>query len=240
MLGEAGAGVLDDFRELRLYRGGEEQVTTAQARQGPRRGARGVRERRAGTGEQPWPVADMAAVMRATFAIRDGDPRARRGPVGLRVLVVSQYFPPEPGATQNRLGDVRARPRRARPRRDGDLRAALPPGGRVPARATGGGRVMTEHEDGVHGAPRLWVAASPVQDDRAAAGLLRHVRRRRAAAVGALARRHDVVFASSPPLPGVLDRRRRRPRRAAPATSPTSATSGRRPPRRSASSPTRG
>ncbi len=71
VLGEAGAGVLDDFRRLTLHRGGRETVREEQARQGPRRGARGASSRPAATGRQPWPVADMAAVTRTTFAIRD-------------------------------------------------------------------------------------------------------------------------------------------------------------------------
>ena len=33
------------------------------------------------TGEQPWPVADMAAVMRGTFAIRDAHRQTPRLPV---------------------------------------------------------------------------------------------------------------------------------------------------------------
>ena len=71
VLGEAGAGILDDFRELRLHRDGSETVTSRQTRQGARSGDRRV-HRWCRSGEQPWPIADMAAVMRATFAIRDG------------------------------------------------------------------------------------------------------------------------------------------------------------------------
>jgi polar amino acid transport system substrate-binding protein len=75
VLGEAGAGTLDDFRELRLYRGDGEEVR------------RGRRDKGHGAecdafldacrnGEQPWPVEDMLAVTRATFALR----AAVRGP----------------------------------------------------------------------------------------------------------------------------------------------------------------
>jgi predicted dehydrogenase len=71
VLGEAGAAVLDDFSELRLYQGGQETVS------GGRRDKGHTAELEAflaacRDGRQPWPVEDMAAVMRATFAIRDG------------------------------------------------------------------------------------------------------------------------------------------------------------------------
>jgi polar amino acid transport system substrate-binding protein len=71
VLGEGGAGVLDDFRELRLHRGGEEQVSGGKRDKGH---AAELEAFVAGSvsGVQPWPVEDMAAVMRATFAIRDG------------------------------------------------------------------------------------------------------------------------------------------------------------------------
>ena len=48
MLGEAGAGVLDDFRELRLHRGGREEVVRTKRDKGHARRARGVRCRPAG------------------------------------------------------------------------------------------------------------------------------------------------------------------------------------------------
>lgn len=70
ILGEAGAGALDDFAELSLYRHGKEEHLTGRRDKG--HGAEvetfiaSCRE-----GRQPWPVEDMAAAMRATFAIRD-------------------------------------------------------------------------------------------------------------------------------------------------------------------------
>ncbi len=69
VLGEAGAGTLDDFSELRLYRGGREQAESAKRDKGH---ATEIEAFLAAcrTGEQPWPVADMAAVTRATFGIR--------------------------------------------------------------------------------------------------------------------------------------------------------------------------
>jgi polar amino acid transport system substrate-binding protein len=71
VLGEAGAGVLDDFRELRLYRGGREEVVSGKRDKGHAAELETF-VRSAQDAIQPWPVADMAAVMRATFAIRDG------------------------------------------------------------------------------------------------------------------------------------------------------------------------
>jgi predicted dehydrogenase len=70
VLGEAGAGVLDDFSRLALHAGGRETVHEGRRDKGHeaelRAFALACRE-----GRQPWPVADMAAVMRATFAVRD-------------------------------------------------------------------------------------------------------------------------------------------------------------------------
>lgn len=70
VLGEHGAGTLDDFRVLSLHRGGQAQRVEGKRDKGhadeistflqacPR-------------GVQPWPVADMTGVTRATFLIRD-------------------------------------------------------------------------------------------------------------------------------------------------------------------------
>ena len=124
VLGEAGAAVLDDYRELRLHRGGRETTTRASAtRVTPPSCARFVDACRAG--EQPWPVAEMAAVMRATFAIRDavaGRRAARR--LNVHILLVSQFYPPESGATQNRLGTFAEGLVAARPPGHGRVRAA--------------------------------------------------------------------------------------------------------------------
>lgn len=69
--GEAGAAVLDDFRELRVHRNGREERESGRRDKGHSAElsafVAACRE-----GRQPWPVADMAAVMRATFDIRDG------------------------------------------------------------------------------------------------------------------------------------------------------------------------
>jgi predicted dehydrogenase/threonine dehydrogenase-like Zn-dependent dehydrogenase len=69
VLGEAGAATLEDFRELRLYKGGHEERIVERRDKGHRAEIdeflAACRE-----GRQPWPVEDMVAAMRATFAIR--------------------------------------------------------------------------------------------------------------------------------------------------------------------------
>jgi predicted dehydrogenase/threonine dehydrogenase-like Zn-dependent dehydrogenase len=71
VFGEAGAGVLDDFVSLHLHRGA--QTTTEQSHRDKGHAAEivafldGCRD-----GLQPWPLSQMAAVTRATFAMRDG------------------------------------------------------------------------------------------------------------------------------------------------------------------------
>jgi predicted dehydrogenase len=70
VFGETGAGVLDDFRTLTLHRGGRAKTSRGRRDKGHAAElAAWVQACRTGT--DPWPVADMAAVMRATFAIRD-------------------------------------------------------------------------------------------------------------------------------------------------------------------------
>ncbi len=70
VMGEAGAGVLDDFRELRLYRGGQEERVSEKRDKGHNAELAAFFQG-CESGVQPWPVEEMAAVMRATFAIRD-------------------------------------------------------------------------------------------------------------------------------------------------------------------------
>jgi colanic acid biosynthesis glycosyl transferase WcaI len=119
----------------------------------------------------------------------------------VKVLVVSQYFPPEPGATQNRLGAFVDGLRERGHRITVVCEQPCHPAG-VFHGGFGRRPVMTERGDGltVH---RLLVAASP-----------RKTTARRlafygsfavgAAATVALQPRHDVALMSSPPLPGVL------------------------------------
>jgi predicted dehydrogenase len=68
--GEAGAGVLDDFRVLSLHRGGQREEIAGNRDKGHVAEIEafidGCRQ-----GAQPWPVEDMLAVTRMTFAIRD-------------------------------------------------------------------------------------------------------------------------------------------------------------------------
>ncbi len=118
----------------------------------------------------------------------------------MRVLVVSQYYPPEPGAAQNRIGAF--------------VEGLLGLGHRVtvvcqqPNHPVGvfhegyGRRPVVSERSGSLTVHRLWVMTSP-----------RKTSRRRLAfygsfAVGALGAvqvlpRHDVAFVTSPPLPGI-------------------------------------
>jgi predicted dehydrogenase len=70
VLGEVGAGVLEDFTDLRLYTGGHEEEMSGRRDKGHaaeiERFLACCRE-----GRQPWPAQDMVGAMRATFAIRD-------------------------------------------------------------------------------------------------------------------------------------------------------------------------
>jgi predicted dehydrogenase len=79
VLGEAGAGVLDDFRELRLYRGGQEETVRSKRDKGHSAELVAFVEA-CRSGVQPWPVEEMAAVTRATFEIRDRIRSAGRDP----------------------------------------------------------------------------------------------------------------------------------------------------------------
>jgi predicted dehydrogenase/threonine dehydrogenase-like Zn-dependent dehydrogenase len=79
VLGEAGAGVLDDFRELALYRGGREEVVRTRRDKG-HSGELEAFVQACRSGLQPWPVEEMAAVTRATFQIRDSIRSAARDP----------------------------------------------------------------------------------------------------------------------------------------------------------------
>lgn len=70
VLGEAGAAVLDDFRELVLYRGSRSASKSAIGDKGHRAE---IREflRCCSEGRQPWPVEAMHDVMEATFRIHE-------------------------------------------------------------------------------------------------------------------------------------------------------------------------
>jgi predicted dehydrogenase/threonine dehydrogenase-like Zn-dependent dehydrogenase len=70
VLGEAGTGVLDDFRELQLFRGGREAKVVSKRDKGHLAELAAFVES-CRSGQQVWPVADMTAVTGATFAIRD-------------------------------------------------------------------------------------------------------------------------------------------------------------------------
>ena len=70
VLGEHGAGVLVDFSVLRLHRRGQTE-TIARRRDKGHAAEIGAFLQACRAGAQPWPLAEMAAVTRATFAIRD-------------------------------------------------------------------------------------------------------------------------------------------------------------------------
>jgi predicted dehydrogenase/threonine dehydrogenase-like Zn-dependent dehydrogenase len=70
VLGEAGAAVLDDFRSLRIHRGGRTEEADGKQDKGHAAELAAFVEA-CRSGRQPWPVEDMMGVMRATFAIRD-------------------------------------------------------------------------------------------------------------------------------------------------------------------------
>jgi len=116
----------------------------------------------------------------------------------MRILVVSQFFPPEPGAAQNRLGAF--------------VSGLLDRGHTVtviceqPNHPAGvfqpgfGRRPIVVERSGALTVRRLWVAASPRRT------LVRRAAFYGSFAVGALAAvpaagRHDVLLVSSPPLP---------------------------------------
>jgi predicted dehydrogenase len=70
ILGEAGAGVLDDFRQLSLHRAGSARTKSGKRDKGhAAEMAAFVRACR--RGEAPQSIADLAAVTRATFTIRE-------------------------------------------------------------------------------------------------------------------------------------------------------------------------
>ena len=119
----------------------------------------------------------------------------------MKVLVVSQYFPPESGATQNRLGTFAT----ALADRGHEVTVVCEqPNHPSGVFQDGYGRrpVMTERNPRMT-VRRLWVAASPVKTTPRRLAFYGTFAIGAAASVLA-APRHDVLFASSPPLPGVL------------------------------------
>lgn len=121
--------------------------------------------------------------------------------MGLRVAIVSQYFPPEPGATQNRLGTFAD----GLARRGHDVTVICeqpnhPAGIFHPG--FGGRPVMTERRLGVV-VRRLWVVTSAQKTTMRRLGFYTSF----AVAAGATllgSAPFDAVFASSPPLPGAF------------------------------------
>jgi predicted dehydrogenase/threonine dehydrogenase-like Zn-dependent dehydrogenase len=70
VMGESGAGVLDDFRELTLHTGGSVRTRSGKRDKGHEAEMSAFVEA-SRTGIAPRPVSDLAAVMRATFQIRE-------------------------------------------------------------------------------------------------------------------------------------------------------------------------
>jgi predicted dehydrogenase/threonine dehydrogenase-like Zn-dependent dehydrogenase len=70
VLGEAGAGALEDFSSLRLHLRGQERVVKQQRDKGHDDELKAFLEA-CREGVQPWPWEEMAAVTRASFAVRD-------------------------------------------------------------------------------------------------------------------------------------------------------------------------
>lgn len=119
----------------------------------------------------------------------------------MRVLVVAQYYPPEPGAAQNRIAafveGLRERGHRL-------TVVCEQPNHPVGVFHDGyGRRPVVSERDGSLTVHRLWVATSPHKTPR------RRLAFYGSFAVGALGAvrvlpRHDVAFMTSPPLPGVV------------------------------------
>src|SRR4051794_9697206 len=119
----------------------------------------------------------------------------------MRIGVVSQYFPPEPGATQNRLGTfvdglaARGHEIDVVCEQPNHPAGVFQPGfGKRPLQVERNGRVTVR---------RVWVAASPKKTTARRLAFYGTFALGASATVAA-ARKPDVLFASSPPLPGVL------------------------------------
>ena len=117
------------------------------------------------------------------------------------VLIVSQYYPPEPGATQNRLGTFAAGLAARGHRVTVVCEQPCHPAGRF--HEGFGHRPVMSERNGRITVHRLWVAASPRKTAARRMAFYGTFAAGVGAAVCAL-QRHDVMCASSPPLPGVL------------------------------------
>src|SRR5581483_8612848 len=115
----------------------------------------------------------------------------------LRVVLVSQYFPPEVGATQSRMQMFAEY--LAERGHDVTVIAEFPnhPQGVIPERYHG--RVIEDDRSNPYRVLRVWVKTSPVKDQRSRLAFYGSFMTL-ATAVGPLAGRADVVLATSPPL----------------------------------------
>ena len=122
VFGAAGAGVLDDFRSLDLHRHGRVERLEQKRDKGHAAELKAfVLACRTGVAAQD--PSELLEVSRTTLAMRDALASVTRS---MRVLVATQYYPPEIGATQNRLGTFVDGLVARRPRGRGDLRATQP------------------------------------------------------------------------------------------------------------------
>jgi glycosyltransferase involved in cell wall biosynthesis len=116
----------------------------------------------------------------------------------LRVLIFTQYFTPEIGATQTRLHTFAAG--LAERGHDVEVICEVPNHPQGVARPGYGGRLVDRRRLDGFRATYVWVRTSPTKTTRTRLAFYGSYMAM-AAAVGSLTRRPDVIFASSPPLP---------------------------------------
>lgn len=116
----------------------------------------------------------------------------------MRVLIFTQYFTPEVGATQTRLHTFAAG--LAERGHDVEVICEVPNHPQGLVRPGYGGRLVDRRTLDGFRASYVWVRTSPTKTTRSRLAFYGSYMAM-AAAVGSLSRRPDVIFASSPPLP---------------------------------------
>src|SRR5829696_336780 len=129
---------------------------------------------------------------------RFGSERRARVVIALRVLIFTQYFTPEIGATQTRLHTFAAG--LAERGHDVEVICEVPNHPQGVVRDGYGHRVIDRRRLDGFLATYVWVRTSPTKTTRTRLAFYGSYMAM-AAAVGSLTRRPDVIFASSPPLP---------------------------------------
>src|SRR5829696_3138175 len=129
---------------------------------------------------------------------RFGSERRARVVIALRVLIFTQYFTPEIGATQTRLHSFAAG--LAERGHDVEVICEVPNHPQGVVRDGYGQRVVDRRRLDGFLATYVWVRTSSTKTMRTRLAFYGSYMAM-AAAVGSLARRPDVIFASSPPLP---------------------------------------